>query len=81
MQTILSAIANLQANPLPSSRAVAEDASTAHQLKPALSNCRQALQGAGSRSALSWRGESGYDQSWTRFTQPIGLAGSSARRR
>jgi hypothetical protein len=33
MQTILSAIANLQANPLPSSRAVAEDASTAHQLK------------------------------------------------
>jgi hypothetical protein len=29
MQTILSAIANLQVNPLPSSRAVAEDANTA----------------------------------------------------
>ena len=45
------------------------------------SRCRQALQGGRSRSALSWKGESGYDQSWTRSTEPIGLAGSSARRR
>src|SRR5689334_13097892 len=34
-----------------------------------------------SRSGLSWKGESGYDHSWTRSTEPIGLAGSSARRR
>jgi hypothetical protein len=31
MQMILSAIANLQANPLPSSRAVAEDANMAQR--------------------------------------------------
>jgi hypothetical protein len=36
MQMILSAIANLQVNPLPSSRAVAEDARKARDLAPQL---------------------------------------------
>ena len=34
-----------------------------------------------SRSGLPWKGESGYDHSGTRSTEPIGLAGSPARRR
>ena len=34
-----------------------------------------------SRSGLPWKGESGFDHSWTRSTEPIVLDGSSARSR